>query len=248
MADEGEERARRRKDKAAVAEGGADEGAAAPYAIHLAMENLLDKLRLLNYDVEFCAQHELRPLSHYYFALPGNSSEQLHYLACLMSWLLGLMGHKFPAPQQYDDPNEITANIMVQLRQLGLPADFPQSRVRQGYGDEVCMILNTLAQQALKAAKWKWRKYVCCLLFSLCVSWPEERELACRLVSACAFIFLLFVRPVHKTESFDQDEDHEEAQVVTTQDADFEEIVRCAQAKKRLALFFFFFFFLWLAN
>ncbi len=45
------------------------------------------------------------------------------------------------------------------LRQLGLPADFPQTRIRQGYGDEVCMVLNTLAQQALKATKFKWKRY-----------------------------------------------------------------------------------------
>ncbi len=121
MADESEpaqHSARRRKDKAAVVspdgedgggEGGGEGGAAADgggggapaaYAIHVAMESLMDKLRLLNFDVDFYAKHQVRPLTRLHFALPGNSAEQLHGFACLMSWLLSLVGHKFPAPQQ----------------------------------------------------------------------------------------------------------------------------------------------------
>ena len=41
--------------------------------------------------------------------------------------------------------------------QRGVPTDFPPSKIRQGYGDELVQVLNTLAQNALKASKWKWQ-------------------------------------------------------------------------------------------
>lgn len=77
-----------------------------------------------------------------------------------MSWLVNLAGHNFPAPEPYDDPNEITSNILHELRRQGMATDFPQTRLRQGHGEEVCLILNTLAQQALKAVEWKWQRPV----------------------------------------------------------------------------------------
>jgi estrogen-related receptor beta like 1 len=57
---------------------------------------------------------------------------------------------------QYEDPNTITTNIMLELRKLGLPTEFSQSKIKQGWGEEVCATLSNLAQMALKAARWKW--------------------------------------------------------------------------------------------
>ena len=65
--------------------------------------------------------------------------------------------HPHPHPSaQYEDPNTITTNIMLELRKLGLPTEFSQSKIKQGWGDEVCATLNNLARMALKAVRWKW--------------------------------------------------------------------------------------------
>ncbi len=97
--------------------GGGDENA--PFLLHLRMEELVDKLRLLDYDGTFCPKYKLKPLSSLYFALPGAAAEQLHYLACLVGWLSSLSGAtNFTPPELFDDPTAIVANIMHELRQV----------------------------------------------------------------------------------------------------------------------------------
>lgn len=126
-----------------------------------------------------------------------------------MSWLIGICGGNFDAPEQYDDPNTISTNIMLELKKQGLGAEVrslkeqmpsaaqsvlvaasiclrtrtrrdrglrplcpapirchlprsvlkvSQARIRTGSGEDVCQILNSLAQNALKAKNWKWNK------------------------------------------------------------------------------------------
>jgi hypothetical protein len=41
----------------------------------------------------------------------------------------------------------------------GVPTDFAASKLRAGFGPEICYVLNTLAQNALKAKRWKWAKF-----------------------------------------------------------------------------------------
>lgn len=75
--------------------------------------------------------------------MSSDPSEQLHYLACLISWLAGISGQVqgspedvwFPmgghilvivhvqvieAPDQYDDPNTIAANIIHTIKKVRL--------------------------------------------------------------------------------------------------------------------------------
>ncbi len=59
----------------AGAAAGAD--VSAPFMLHLQMEELVDKLRLLDYDAKFCPKFKLKPLAHLYFALPGAAAEQV---------------------------------------------------------------------------------------------------------------------------------------------------------------------------
>ena len=46
----------------------------------------------------------------------------------------------------------------------GVSVDFPPARLKQGYGEETCGVLNALAQNALKNKKWKWSKCDCATL------------------------------------------------------------------------------------
>lgn len=125
--------------------------------LFIIMEGLHDKLKLLSYEAKFC-KSPFKPIPRHYFAFPANGSEQLHYFSNLFSWLLSLAGITFKAPDQYEDPNTVCANIVAELKKQGTPVDFSPSRLRLGSGEEVCLILNSLATNALKAQRFKYEK------------------------------------------------------------------------------------------
>ena len=127
-----------------------------PYTVFMLMESAHDKLKLLNYDNDFCSKRGYKSFSKHYFAVADNANEQLFVFGGLMSWLLSIVGHRFTAPEQYDDPNQVTTNIMLELRKQGISTEFSQSKLKHGFGEELCQVLNTLTQMALKAKKWKW--------------------------------------------------------------------------------------------
>ena len=56
----------------------------------LVMEDLLDKLKLLDYDIQFVAELRMRPLTRHYFVLQTNPGEQFFMFTSLAAWLVGL--------------------------------------------------------------------------------------------------------------------------------------------------------------
>lgn len=78
------------------------------------MEDVSDKLHILDYE-RFCKQQKgagLKPIPRTYFALPAsNPNEQLFFFTSLLSWLMGLNGHSFKPPGQFDDPNATAATV-----------------------------------------------------------------------------------------------------------------------------------------
>ncbi|DBA92114.1 hypothetical protein WJX77_005383 [Trebouxia sp. C0004] len=142
----------------------------------LCMDQVIDKLRLLNYEREFCTpKRHLKPLSRTYFCLPAPMSgqnEQFHYFTSLVSWLLTLSGRPFQPPQQYDDPNLTCTNILSELRHAEFaPASFPPTKLRQGYGDAVCSILNALCDLTLELTNFSFQAPV-----YLAETYVEEAE------------------------------------------------------------------------
>lgn len=128
------------------------------------MLDLVDKLKMLNYETEFCQTHRppFKVLHKTYFVQGGsteNASNQFYYFTSLVSWLMGIAGHKgFPPPGQYDDPNATSTNILTELRVMGLPVpSFAPSRVRTGSGDAVLTILSLLADKALVTKNFSFR-------------------------------------------------------------------------------------------
>merc|ERR1711959_693918 len=59
-------------------------------------EKVLEKLKLLDYEREFCIARNFKPLARTFFALSSsNPNEQFFYFTSLVSWLLGLQGRDF---------------------------------------------------------------------------------------------------------------------------------------------------------
>ena len=128
------------------------------YLPYMVMEDILEKLKLLNYEQEFLSQYGHKPISRTYFAATGSAGEQFFVFSHLLSWLLKICGRKFEAPMEDDDPNAVISNIISEIRALGLSTDFPPSRLKGGSGDEVCYILNQVTSKALEASRFTWRR------------------------------------------------------------------------------------------
>uniref|UniRef100_A0A8C8VDR7 Intraflagellar transport protein 57 homolog n=1 Tax=Pelusios castaneus TaxID=367368 RepID=A0A8C8VDR7_9SAUR len=138
----------------------AERGPGEAYHMFALMEDLLEKLKLLNYEEEALRRHHLRPLSRHYFALPTNPGEQFYMFCTLAAWLITKAGHPFEQPQEYDDPNATISNILSELRSFGRSVDFPPSKLKAGYGEQACYVLDCLAEEALKHTGFSWKRPV----------------------------------------------------------------------------------------
>jgi estrogen-related receptor beta like 1 len=125
------------------------------------MEDILDKLKLLDYENKFCRPKNLKPILKTYFAVPSaNPNEQFYYFTSAVAWLMSLNNRNIAPPNQYDDPNAVAANILSELKNAGLPSEFAPSKLKQGHGDAVCLILLSLVDAALTATGFQMQKPV----------------------------------------------------------------------------------------
>ncbi|KAG0581518.1 hypothetical protein KC19_4G257700 [Ceratodon purpureus] len=125
------------------------------------MELIVDKLKLLNYERQFCnSRSPPWPRLHkFYFTLPSaNRNEQFLYFSTMVAWLFTLLGCHFSTPSEADDPNLTCSKILLELISLGFAApSWPPARLKQGYGDAVCTVLDTLCNLALNAIKYEFQ-------------------------------------------------------------------------------------------
>lgn len=137
-----------------------NQGPGAAFEMYEVMSNLVDKLKLLNYEGHFLQKYSIKPFSRHYFAIPTNPGEQFFLFTSLSSWLINVSGKSFEMPQEYDDPNATISNIMKVVRNFGIDSDFPPSKLKTGSGEFVCYILDKLATKALHTVQFAWAKPV----------------------------------------------------------------------------------------
>eukprot|EP00744_Colponema_vietnamica_P005422 GILI01007947.1.p1 GENE.GILI01007947.1~~GILI01007947.1.p1 ORF type:complete len:423 (-),score=126.71 GILI01007947.1:68-1336(-) len=121
-----------------------------------AMEDLIEKLKLLNYETEFCPTNKppFKLLGKAYFAVAdSNPNAQFYYFTSLVSWLMTAAGHSgFPPPGQFDDPNATSTNVLEELKAMHLQTgNLAPNRIRAGHGEAVQTILALLVDKALIA-------------------------------------------------------------------------------------------------
>jgi estrogen-related receptor beta like 1 len=73
----------------------------------------------------------MRPLNRHYFVLQTNPGEQFYLFTSLAAWLIRKTERQFDPPQEFDDPNSTIANILDNVRQIGVAIDFPPSKLKQ---------------------------------------------------------------------------------------------------------------------
>jgi|EP01049_Picozoa_sp_SAG25_P005358 estrogen-related receptor beta like 1 len=114
------------------------------------MEEVLEKLKILDYEKEFCVSAQCGLLSRIQFAMPSNNPAQnFNTFAALVHWLMTLNG----SPTQYnrnEDPNVTVTNMTNSLRGVGINMDIPPHKLKQGHGSEVCSVLNSLVDVTLQ--------------------------------------------------------------------------------------------------
>ncbi|XP_049878751.1 intraflagellar transport protein 57 homolog isoform X2 [Pectinophora gossypiella] len=120
--------------------------------------NLMDKLRLLKLDTELRPEIKMKPMSRYYFITSTNPGEQFFVFASTAAWLIRKTGRTFEQPHEEDDPNSTIATILDILREKGVAVDFSSHKLKQGYGEQVCYILNVLTDEAMKKENFEWLK------------------------------------------------------------------------------------------
>ncbi|XP_052806204.1 intraflagellar transport protein 57 homolog [Mya arenaria] len=135
-----------------------DGGPGLVYMPFVVNEELLDKLRLLNYETEFIKPLNMKNFSRHYFAIATNSGEQFFMFTSLSAWLLRLAGRDFEQPQEYDDPNATISGIIAEVKKFNYSVDFPPSKLKQGAGEHCLYILDRLADEALKHTNFRWGK------------------------------------------------------------------------------------------
>ncbi|XP_067308623.1 intraflagellar transport protein 57 homolog isoform X3 [Pseudorasbora parva] len=139
-----------------------ERGPGSLYQTFVLMEDLLDKLKVLDYEQQVLDKHNIKPLSRHYFVssphVLSNPGEQFYMFSVISAWLISLCGRSFDTPQEYDDPNATVSNILSELRALGGQVDFPPSKLKSGSGEHVCYVLDQLVEKALKSKGFIWNR------------------------------------------------------------------------------------------
>uniref|UniRef100_A0A6T2CRA7 Intraflagellar transport protein 57 homolog n=1 Tax=Eutreptiella gymnastica TaxID=73025 RepID=A0A6T2CRA7_9EUGL len=123
------------------------------------MEDIIEKLKILNYEADFCLPKTFRPLTRTYFSRAvHNPNEQFFYFTSLVAWLMEMAGHHFQAPGQFDDPNSSATAIIYELKNMEFSVkDIAPGKLRVGNGDAVLHVLNILLDKVLTHRGWAFK-------------------------------------------------------------------------------------------
>jgi serine/threonine protein kinase len=135
--------------------------------IFLIMDDIQEKLKLLNYENLFCRVYKRTPVSHVYFAHYIDSNQQLSYFYDLVYWLMSLNKNKSPGPRPYTpllsyesigDPEEVAKHILADVKAFGIKAaeNITPISIKNGYGEGVCVIINDLLNRELVRQDYKF--------------------------------------------------------------------------------------------
>lgn len=124
--------------------------------VYAQMENLLEKLKLLDYETNFCEKKSFTQFPKTFFAIQEkNSATQFDRFLKLVSWLMTLCEHDFTI-DKFDDPTTSVNKVMLELKNMDFDMDFPAGKLKQAHGEDVCSVLNFLADRALVRDGFSW--------------------------------------------------------------------------------------------
>jgi len=139
-------------------------------------ENSLEKLKILNYEKEYCKKLNKKACNRVHFVIPGvNASHQFDDFIGICAWLFALIGgSNVPAastkgksgrnpnstelfrPEEFDDPNTVVNKLLLALRQVDFRSSFPQQKLKAAHGEPACTVLDFLTDKALTTVGFQW--------------------------------------------------------------------------------------------
>lgn len=122
-------------------------------------EDSLEKLKILNYERDYCKKLNKKPFSRIQFVIPGpNASHQFSEFISICAWLCLTISRKPDAfkPEEFDDPNTMVNKLMLALRQFDFRSSFPPQKLKVAHGEQVCTVLEFLADKALAENGFTW--------------------------------------------------------------------------------------------
>lgn len=128
------------------------------------LDDLMDKLKLLDYERQLLRPMNLKPLPRHYFAKSANVGEQFYVFQSLCAWLVRRTGRDFEQPQEFHDPSQTMAALQRHLAELNVSTDFATSQLMRGAGLVCVHVLDALATLALNVQQAR-------------LDGPDERQL-----------------------------------------------------------------------
>ncbi len=122
-------------------------------------ENSLEKLKLINYEKEYCKKFNKKQFNRVHFVFPiSNTSHQFNDFVSLCSWLCGEITNRkdFFKPDDLDDPNTVINKLMLVLRQFDFRSTFSAQKLKNAHGDAVCQVLDFLTEKLLISTGFIW--------------------------------------------------------------------------------------------
>ena len=122
-------------------------------------ENALEKLKILNYERDYCKKLNKKPFSRVQFVIPGvNPSHQFDEFMSISSWLCTTISRKPDTfkLEDLDDPNTKINKLMLALRQFDFRASFPAQKLKSPHGEFVCQVLEFLTDKALEELRFEF--------------------------------------------------------------------------------------------
>jgi intraflagellar transport protein 57 len=113
-------------------------------------DDLIEKLKLLNYENLLLKQMKMKPLSKFYFNKAKNSGEQFFLFTSICAWLIRETGKSFEQPQEFDDPNVVISKIIKSLNEMDVATDFQSNKLISGAGPICVYVLDCLVTKVLK--------------------------------------------------------------------------------------------------
>jgi len=122
-------------------------------------EGSLEKLKILHYETGYCSKGR-KPFSRVHFVYPGsNAGVQFDEFVDICAWLSTIITRDEDARfkrDQYDDPNTVVNKLMLVLRGLGFNSSFPAQKLKTANGEQICGVIDFLADKALAARNFRW--------------------------------------------------------------------------------------------
>lgn len=123
------------------------------------MEEILEKLKVLDYEEKFCKVNTIKPFPRTMFAMKSsNKSTQFAQFMKLTTWLFVESGRENFKIDRFDDPTTSVHKVMLELKNMDFEMVYSHNQLLDGNGEAVCAVLDFLSDKALEQAGFDWKK------------------------------------------------------------------------------------------